>query len=210
MAAKSFDTMGRWLSDSAMVNYNIRERTIPTKYGESSLLFFDGATMQSYAYPSKASEVVFCRRHGDLQNCKVGHGFDQENESLPVSVIEVRTLDDRRGVFATRDISQSSYIGLADAVHGVYVKSPASNLLDRMAKRLSPVVPGTVTKFIDAFGRKQLRSVSRLFRENRTMVMPQLTLTFSRTNRKSRPKRLLMHSFTKHVTNVPMSVRLSI
>jgi len=158
VAAKSFDTMGRWLSDSALVNYNIRKRTIATKYGESPLFYFDGATMHSYAYPSKASEVVFCRRHGDLQNCKVGHGFDQENESLPVSVIEVRTLDNRRGVFATRDIPQSSYIGLEDAVHGVYVKSPASNLLDRMAKRQSPVVPHTVTKFIDVFGQKQLRS----------------------------------------------------
>lgn len=158
VASKSFDTMGRWLSDSAMVNYNIRKRTIPTKYGESPLLYFDGATMTSYAFPSKASEVVFCRRHGELQNCKMGHGFDQEKESLPISVMEVRTVNDRRGVFAARDIPQSSYVGLEDAVQGVYVKSPASNLLDMMAKRQLPSVPNNVMKFIDVFGHKQLRS----------------------------------------------------
>ena len=161
VASKSFDTMGRWLSDSTLVNYNIRKRTIPTKDGESPLLYFDGATMFSYSYPSKASEVVFCRRYGDLQNCKTGHGFDQEKESLPISVMEVRTFDDRRGVFATRDIPQSSYIGLEDAVHGVYVKTPASKLLDRMAKQQSPPVPNAVMNFIDVFGQEQLRSVSQ-------------------------------------------------
>jgi hypothetical protein len=149
-----------------MINYNIRKRTIPTKYGESPLLYFDGATMNSYAFPSKASEVVFCRRYGDLQNCNVGHGFDPEKDSLPISAVEVRTLDDRRGVFAARDIPRSSYVGLEDAVHGVYVKSPASDLLDRMTKLQASSVRSRVMNFIDVYGQKQLRSVSRLQGKN--------------------------------------------
>jgi hypothetical protein len=37
--------------------------------GESSLLHFDGAVMQGYSYPSKASEVVFCRGNPDSKYC---------------------------------------------------------------------------------------------------------------------------------------------
>jgi len=158
VAAKSFDTMGPWTSDSPLVEYKIRKRIIPTKSGESSLLFFDGSTMASYAYPSKASEVVFCRRYSDLPNCKSGHGFDQEKENLPISAVEVRSIEEGRGVFATQDIPQTAYVGLEDAVHSVYVKSSASKLLRKMAISPSPISLSRITPFIDAFGHQQLRS----------------------------------------------------
>ncbi len=161
IAAKSFDTMGPWGSDSPIVEYKIRNRIIPTKSGKSSLLFFDGATMESYAFPSKASEVVFCRRYSDLPNCKIGHGFNQEKENLPISTIELRSTEDGRRVFATRDIPNMAYIGLEDAVHGVYVKSPTSNLLQKMAESRILAAVSMNMPYINAYGQKQLRSVSQ-------------------------------------------------
>lgn len=161
VAAKSFDTMGRWVSDSPIVEFKIRQRIIPTKSKQSSLFFFDGATMNSFAFPSKASEVVFCRRYSDLPNCKSGHGFNQEKESLPISAMELRSINRRRGIFATRDISKMTYVGLEAAVHGVYVKFAASKLIRKMMASSIPALLSKVISYIDSFGQEQLKSVSQ-------------------------------------------------
>ena len=51
----------RWYANEAEVNLAIKKRMRSTTKGQSPLVFFDGATMQSYQYPSRADEVVFCR-----------------------------------------------------------------------------------------------------------------------------------------------------
>lgn len=136
------------------------------------MLYFDGATMASFAFPAKSSEVVFCRRYADLPNCKSGHGFDQDREDIPLSALELKpsntVVDGGRGVFATQDIPNMSYIGLEDSVHSVYVKSITSELLRKLIEK--PLMTTefssnvslleNVVVFVDSFGRQQRKSVS--------------------------------------------------
>jgi hypothetical protein len=116
--------------------------------------------MASYAFPTKASEVVFCRQHTDLLNCKRGHGFNPEKQSLPLTTLEQRTGDGKSSVFASLDIGSSSYVGLEKAVHGVYLKSTALNLLRRMTENEAANHIQKVLTFITSYGHKQRRSVS--------------------------------------------------
>ena len=159
MAAKSFDTMGRWVLDSSALEYEIRKRTVETKDGQSPLRYFDGGTMSSYAFPTKASEIVFCRHHSDLLNCKRGHGFSPDKQSLPLSAMESRSVDGKSGVFASLDIPSSSYVALDKAVHGVYLNRGASKLLRIMTQNALAKEIRKVVNFMSSYGHKQRRSV---------------------------------------------------
>lgn len=58
---KSATAEKAWLHTEAAINYKIRTRTLPTVDNSSPLLFFDGATMHGYRFPSRGSETVYCR-----------------------------------------------------------------------------------------------------------------------------------------------------
>jgi len=49
-----------WLHTESAINYKIRTRMLSTVNDESPLLFFDGAAMQNYRYPSRFIENVHC------------------------------------------------------------------------------------------------------------------------------------------------------
>lgn len=107
-AFKNPDTKAEWFANPSLVNLKIRERAINTVDGGSPFKFFDGATMQSFYYPAKFIETVWCRSSPDSEYCNEGHGFDHDREDLP--------LDENasEGVLAGVD----SYIGLKDKVSG--------------------------------------------------------------------------------------------
>jgi hypothetical protein len=58
---KSATSERAWLHTEAIINHKIRSRTLPTVDDASPLLFFDGATMHGYRFPSRGSETVYCR-----------------------------------------------------------------------------------------------------------------------------------------------------
>ena len=92
-------------------------------------MYFDGATMMSYRYPSKNSEAVFCRRQPMPNGCEDGHGFDLDRINIPIDALEVKksTLGENvgRGVFATMDIPRLAYVGLEKLVQTVYIEPSA-------------------------------------------------------------------------------------
>ena len=98
------------------MNLKIRTRSMITADGGSPFKFFDGATMQSFYYPPKPVEIVYCRDNPNSRHCKEGHGFDLNRQNLPISTIEIRqsSIGEKagRGVFATVNIPRESYIGL--------------------------------------------------------------------------------------------------
>lgn len=120
IAFKDFDSRAGWFANSALVDLNIRKRTIFEKvHPDDDLPFqtFDGASMQTLLYPSKASENIFCQENHENKACKNGHGFDPERVNLPASAtVEVKqsSLGPKagRGVFAKVDIPRLSYVGL--------------------------------------------------------------------------------------------------
>jgi hypothetical protein len=62
------------------VDLKIRERVVQTRSGESPLHYFDGATMKSYHFPNKFTEVVYCRTVPVPESCSDSNSFDAETE----------------------------------------------------------------------------------------------------------------------------------
>ena len=134
-------TNDEWLAGEAAVGYKIRSRILPTLSGESPLRFFDGATMTSYMYPPKASEVVFCRSFQDWSNnCFERNGLDPEQGILSASMLE----EAHQGPDPESSMSgvpRASVIGLDEAIHAVNL-SPRS--CDLIIKRMKSAMRATV------------------------------------------------------------------
>jgi hypothetical protein len=133
VAFKDYETRADWFSNAASVTKKIRERSLSTVDGSSPFLYFDGPTMSTYHFPSKETEVVFCRGNPHLENCREGHGFDPERRSFPISSLEVKqsSLGERtgRGVFAKVDIPRQSYVGLEKLIPIIYGSPQTYNLM---------------------------------------------------------------------------------
>ena len=187
----------------------------PTKDGVSPLQFFDGATMKAFAFPTKASEIVFCRRFPDLTNCKSGHGFVHERENIPISALALQPIDgaeDNRGtgVFATRGIPRMSYIGLEGAVHRVYVKSYTSELLQKLSTSSLASIKKAAS-FIEIFGRQQRKSVSndtfeKVSQKDNIQISLKLCIAAFRIKLWSRLKQPYMRLLMKDARMPPMWV----
>lgn len=115
---------------------------MPTVDGESPFLYFDGATMTSFRYPTKNVETVYCRRDPLPESCKGGHGYDVERQNIPATSLEVKpsSSHDGLGVFAKSDIPEHSYTGLEKLVHSLYVAPATYNLALRSDRFRANVV----------------------------------------------------------------------
>lgn len=127
VAFRDFDSRAEWYANSALIDVKIQQRGIRTTSGASPFLYFDGATMKSYQYPDKASEIVFCRTNTDRKDCSTGHGFDPDRFNIPLTSLELRprSLGEKAGwgVFATVDIPRNIYVGLEQLTHPVYMSA---------------------------------------------------------------------------------------
>jgi hypothetical protein len=122
-----------WFKSSAEIDLKIRKRGMMAEGSASPFLYFDGATMTSYRYPSKGSEVSFCRSHPTTHDCVQGHGFDPERADLPFSTLGVKNTNNvSEGVVAKADIPQHNYIGLEKVVPKVFLPSKSVQLILRM------------------------------------------------------------------------------
>lgn len=77
----------------------------------------DSTLMSKFEYPSKHSEVEFCRNHASHTLCQSGgSGFDPFKQNIPVDLLEVdrsrQGEHSGRGVFTTVDIAARTYIGI--------------------------------------------------------------------------------------------------
>ena len=116
-----------WFANEAVVNLKIRQRILPTKDGQSSLRHFDGATMKTYQYPSKASTEVFCRDPLTPESCLEGSGFNPEIPNIPAHLLHGRT----ESIHSTVDSPQSSFLGLETAVHAIHLDSKATEICNK-------------------------------------------------------------------------------
>lgn len=60
-AFKNNSTQKRWFLNEAHLNLEIHQRSVRTLNGDSPFYYFDGPTMSTYRYPTKAADVNFCR-----------------------------------------------------------------------------------------------------------------------------------------------------
>lgn len=138
VAFESISTKVRWHSNEAEVNLAIKKRARKSKSGKSLFKFFDGATMQTYHYPSRADEVTFCRTVPDAFGCdRGGHGIDPTKKDFPVSDFEVKpsTIENAgRGLFAKVDIPKGSYIAIREQTKDIYVPTESYKLIYQFLK----------------------------------------------------------------------------
>jgi hypothetical protein len=116
----------RWHSNQAMIDVEIRNRSMASVAGskENLFRFFDGATMMGYQFPSRVVENVFCREIPTPEYCDKMHGFDPERDNVEVNTLEVKTSlipKAGRGVFAKENISKGSYSALDETTQNVLV-----------------------------------------------------------------------------------------
>lgn len=123
LAFKDFDTRATWFRNEAATKIEIQKRIIQPSDGSLPLAYFDGATHSAILYPSRASEIEFCRRSNAPKECGAGgHGFDPE---IPNFMID-SALEARRGesndlhVYAKVDIPLPSYVGLEEISTPIY------------------------------------------------------------------------------------------
>lgn len=93
-----------------MTSVDIHERILRTKTGDSALRYFDGPTMMSYKFPSKASEKVFCLRESKKEMCEEGWPEDHKDWKSPVAVLDMDESKIVRKIFPSTipDTSQLS------------------------------------------------------------------------------------------------------
>lgn len=139
-AFKDFDYRVDWYADSPIIDLKMHQRGMRTKSGDSPFLYFDGATMKSYRYPSKGSEVAFCRSMPYVTDCAHGHGFDPYRSEIPLEALEVKasSLGEKagRGVFAKSKIPKNSYIGLGKLISSVHINPYAFDILDELNTKI--------------------------------------------------------------------------
>jgi hypothetical protein len=135
-AFKNRDIEANWFANEALLNLKISKRISPTLNDESPLQYFDGATMQRYRFPSKPSEVVYCRRNPVPESCKDGHGFDPERMNIPV--LGNFEEDESAGAKANADdILQLSYVGLEKRIHTVQIEPWVQSVIRSMEQHWS-------------------------------------------------------------------------
>lgn len=166
-AFKDFDYKVDWYANSAIVDLKIQQRAMMTAAGGSPFLHFDGATMKSYRYPSKGSEVAFCRVNPNVTDCANGHGFDLDREEVPLKSFEIRqsSLGEKagRGVFAKLEVSSNSYIGLGAAIPSIHISPHAfetSNLLNKIPWVHSDYHGNKLETYANVYGHFFSRQVS--------------------------------------------------
>jgi hypothetical protein len=129
---KDFSSKSTWMKSEPEIALAVRQRTVSTLSGNSSLKYFDGATMKTYEFPERVMEDKWCAQH--RESCGNGHGFDPEIPDIPRSLFEVdysKIAKGGRGVFAKTFVPKGSFIGLEECVHGMFIPSTSYNLMEQ-------------------------------------------------------------------------------
>jgi len=160
VAFKSSKSKAGWFADESQLNLKIRQRALSTVDGKSPFLYFDGTTMSTYKYPSKASEVVFCRRDIMPQACIEGHGFDTARQNLPPSVLEVKQSSvgetTERGLFAKVEIPEQSYVALDKIIPIVQMSPSTVNINHGVENVYNPAKERQVNFYSGAIPRRDI------------------------------------------------------
>jgi hypothetical protein len=137
-AFKDLSTRGQWMATEAEINLKMQKRSIHTLDGRSPFVYFDGATMNAYRYPSQASVDVFCLREPTPPGCKDHvHGFDPNVKNFRADQFNVTTTNtgarDGRGIVAKVDVPLNSFLTLEQTVYPIIIEPSAGELIERMS-----------------------------------------------------------------------------
>jgi hypothetical protein len=75
------NTKARWYTSPANVDLELSQRAVSTVSGEFPFKYFDGATMMTYQYPTKAEQNVYCRTFPQAAGCRTAKYLDAQDRS---------------------------------------------------------------------------------------------------------------------------------
>lgn len=139
-------TSKAWLANEAVVNLEITKRLASSKSGQSLLHYFDGATMQSFMYPSRADEEAHCRATPKPVFCEQGHGFDPERPHT--SSLDIGKVTHALNV----SFLNGSYVALDSSVHSIVLPLQSGKILKQVnatAAFFLEAISDQVDTFID-------------------------------------------------------------
>ena len=145
----------RWYANEAEVNLAIKKRMRSTTDNKSPLVYFDGATMQGYQYPSRSEEVVYCRTKPDAFGCNLGHGIDPLINEVSASDLEVKASTVQKnvlGVFTKVDIPEKSYMAVKEQTKDIYFPPSTYELIQNFAKHPAGFKHAFFDSLLDEYG----------------------------------------------------------
>jgi len=167
IACKSYSCRERFYASSAQVELSIHKRIRRSRSGQSLLKYFDGATLESYQRPRKATETVHCRSMPKPPECILGTGYSKDRQYFTSAEhLEMRSSVDgsSTSVYAKANIPRGSYIKTAGGSisippHASELVSASSSLLKTAAEADS-----AITLFLDNHGaRSKLKGGSEWY-----------------------------------------------
>ena len=178
VAFKSYETRGRWYSNTAKIELEIVGRRVETKSGENPFKYFDGPTMVSYQVPPKAMEIVYCRQDPIPTECEDGEfTYDPEEPNFSISSFEVKMSEagenSGRGVFAKVDIPGGAYLSAETGCHEVVFMPSTVGLIEDMVNKTDAKINrriGPVEAYMYGYGCASCVFVSRVL--FRTAILP--------------------------------------
>ena len=120
IACKSYSCRERFYANSAQVELSIHKRIRRSRSGESLLKYFDGATLESYQRPRKATETVHCRSKPTPPECILGTGYSKDHQYF--------TSDEHLEMRSSGDGSSISVYAKANIPRGSYIKSAGGSI----------------------------------------------------------------------------------
>ena len=87
----SLESRASWYALPAEIELKLQQRIAPSVSGNTTLRYFDAATMASYQLPTRADEITYCRREPTPLECdEEYHGINPQIRSLG-SQLDVHT-----------------------------------------------------------------------------------------------------------------------
>lgn len=152
VAFKAFENRVNWYLSEPEIEVNIHDRILPTKDGQSSLRYFDGATMVSYQIPHQAFESVFCRDEPMPDECKHYRGFDPDDDNIPITALEVKESGDKGfGVFAKQDIPRGVMVGAEQTSKSIKLTPTSTDMVHNLGEMFPDAAKSLTDNFMKYF-----------------------------------------------------------
>lgn len=84
-------TKARWYTNPANVDLEVSQRAVSTVSGDFPFKYFDGATMMTYQYPTKAEQNVYCRTFPHAPGCRTAKYLDALDRSYLTTPLSTTT-----------------------------------------------------------------------------------------------------------------------
>jgi hypothetical protein len=141
VALRRYESQELWYANPAEIDLELSRRTVVGQ-GDGLLQFFDGATMQTYQYPSRIAENVHCRAVAEANGlgytdnfCSNGHGLDPFRSNADASSFNITTSlipNAGRGLISTRHLAKGSYVAADQGGHAIYAMPSTYELVQQM------------------------------------------------------------------------------